>query len=389
MHDLGRRFTPDKEHDMKTQFTTSPRQTLLAIVSLSLALNGVAQAAATAAGRQTGERLEQPKEQAPPTTAIPSSDVIERAVKKAYEAVKGDNAGKNADYIPVLAKVPSDLFGIAVVTVGGKIYKIGDVDHAFSIQSCSKVFTLCHVLQESGDKVILEKIGVEPTGEKFNSIQAIEEGDGRADNPLVNAGAIATVSLIKASTATERWEKLLNTYDKFAGERLKLLDEVYKSEAETNFRNRGIANVLLNSEHLYAEPMQCVDVYTKQCSVGVTAKQLAVMGATLANYGVNPITKEQCMDPQYIPRVLAVMMSCGFYDESGTWAWGAGLPAKTGVGGGIVAVVPGKMAIVGFSPRLNDAGNSVRGAKAILSIDQDLGLNLFGATERPRQLGVR
>jgi glutaminase len=347
-------------------------KTVLAIVGLSLTLNA-------AQVQQTQK----------PAAGMPSPEAIERAVKKAYDSAKGDNSGKNADYIPVLAKVPSDLFGIAVVTVDGKLYKAGDVEHPFSIQSCSKVFTLCHVMQESGDKVILDKIGVEPTGEKFNSIQAIEEGDGRADNPLVNAGAIATVSLVKATTPQERWDKILNTYNKFAGEKLKLIDEVYKSEAETNFRNRGIANVLFNSEHLYAEPLECTDVYTKQCSVGVTARQLAVMGATLANNGVNPMTKEPCIDPQYIPKVLAVMMSCGFYDESGTWTWGAGLPAKTGVGGGIVAVAPGKMAIVGFSPRLNEAGNSVRGAKAILSIDQDLGLNVLGTSETPKQLGMK
>jgi len=319
----------------------------------------------------------------------PSPAAIEQAIKNAYESVKGDSSGKNADYIPVLAQVPSDLFGIAVITIDGKFYKAGDVDFPFSIQSCSKVFTMCHVMQESGDKVILDKIGVEPTGQKFNSIIAIEMGDGRADNPLVNAGAIAAVSLIKAGSPDERWEKLLNTYNKFAGERLKLIDDVYKSEAETNFRNRGIAEILYNSKHLYAEPMECTDVYTRQCSVGVTAKQLAAMGATLANNGVNPVTKERCIDSKYIPEVLAVMMSCGFYDESGTWAWGAGLPAKTGVGGGIVAVVPGKMAIVGFSPRLNEAGNSIRGAKAILSIDQELGLNLFRGSEAPRQLGMR
>lgn len=374
---------------MKAHFINSPRLRMSAIIGISLALNGlvaVAQVPSRQPPRQ-GQELQGPPSQT--GTAIPSSDAIERAVKKAYASVKGDNSGKNADYIPELAKVPSDLFGIVVVTVDGTLYKAGDVDHPFSIQSCSKVFTLCLVMQESGDKVVLEKIGVEPTGQKFNSIEAIEQGDGRADNPLVNAGAIATVSLIKASTPEERWEKVLNTYNKFAGEKLKVLDDVYKSEADTNFRNRGIANVLFNSKHLYAEPLECTDVYTKQCSVGVTAKQLAVMGATLANNGVNPITKDACIDAKYIPEVLAVMMSCGFYDESGTWAWGAGLPAKTGVGGGIVAVVPGKMAIVGFSPRLNEAGNSVRGAKAILSIDQDLGLNLFGRSQAPKQLGMK
>ena len=364
---------------MRTQFSLFGSRILLTIIALFLA-------GSAAPGQQP-----KPQNQAarPPVSGMPSPEAIQRAVQKAYESAKGDNSGKNADYIPVLAKVPSELFGIAVVTSDGKLYKVGDVDYSFSIQSCSKVFTLCHVMQESGDQVILDKIGVEPTGEKFNSIQAIEEGDGRADNPLVNAGAIATVSLIKASSAKERWEKLLNTYNKFAGEPLKLLDEVYKSEAETNFRNRGIANVLFNSEHLYAEPLECTDVYTKQCSLGVTARQLAIMGATLANQGVNPMTQEQCIDPQYIPKVLAVMMSCGFYDESGTWAWGTGLPAKTGVGGGIVAVVPGKMAIVGFSPRLNEAGNSVRGAKAILSVAHDLGLNLLGSSDAPRRLGMR
>ena len=374
---------------MKTQLAKLPFRSWWAVTGLFFILagsGGFAQVTTTAPP-QPGQ--ESPKSAIQPQAGLPSPDAIERAVKNAYDSSKGENSGKNADYIPALAQVPSDLFGVAVVTVDGRVYKAGDVDHTFSIQSCSKIFTLCHVMQESGDKVILDKIGVEPTGDKFNSIKAIEQGAGNADNPLVNAGAIATVSLIKASNADERWEKLLNTYNRFAGEKLKLLEDVYKSEAESNFRNRGIANVLFNSKHLYAEPMECTDVYTKQCSVGVTAKQLAVMGATLANNGVNPVTKETCIDAKYVPKVLAVMLTCGFYDESGTWTWGSGLPAKTGVGGGIVAVAPGKMAIVGFSPRLNEAGNSVRGAKAILSIDQELGLNLLAGREVPKRLGMK
>src|SRR4051812_16065168 len=374
---------------MKTQLVKLPFRSWWAVTGLFFILagsGGLAQVTTTAPP-QPGR--ESPQSAIQPPAGLPSPDAIERAVKNAYDSAKGENSGKNADYIPALAQVPSDLFGVAVVTVDGRVYKAGDVDHTFSIQSCSKIFTLCHVMQESGDKVILDKIGVEPTGDKFNSIKAIEQGAGNADNPLVNAGAIATVSLIKASNADERWEKLLNTYNRFAGEKLKLLEDVYKSEAESNFRNRGIANVLFNSKHLYAEPMECTDVYTKQCSVGVTAKQLAVMGATLANNGVNPVTKETCIDAKYVPKVLAVMLTCGFYDESGTWTWGSGLPAKTGVGGGIVAVAPGKMAIVGFSPRLNEAGNSVRGAKAILSIDQELGLNLLAGREAPKRLGMK
>ena len=214
-----------------------------------------------------------------------SAEKLKELAAQAHEKFKSDNSGKNADYIPALAKVPSELFGVVIVTVDGDVIEVGDTDKPFSIQSCSKVFTLCAAIQESGAETILEKINVEPTGEAFNSVRAVEEGDGRADNPLVNAGAMATVSLIKADTPEERWEKIMGTYEKFAGEKLEVLADIYESEAATNFRNRGIASILFNSNHLYAEPLGVTDVYTKQCSVGVTAKQLAVMGATLANGG--------------------------------------------------------------------------------------------------------
>ncbi len=312
-------------------------------------------------------------------TALPSVETLEKVAQEAYAKFKTDQSGKNADYIPALAKVSSNLFGITIVTREGKIINVGDVDYSFSIQSCSKVFTMCLVMQESGDKAIYEKVNVEPTGEAFNSIRAIEEGDGRADNPFVNPGAIATVSLVKAANAQERWDKIIGCYNQFAGEKLTVLDEIYKSEAATNYRNRGIAHILFNSGHLYAEPLECTDVYTKQCSVGVTCKQLAVMGATLANHGVNPITKERCLDSKYVPRVLSVMTMDGFYDGSGAWAWNAGLPAKTGVGGGVVAVVPGQMAIVGFAPPLDKLGNSVRAQEAIRFIAEQLDLNIFGS----------
>ena len=310
-----------------------------------------------------------------------SAETLERLAKEAYAKFKDDNNGKNADYIPALAKVPSNLFGITIVTVDGKIVNVGDVDYPFSMQSCSKVFTMCLVMQESGDKAIYDKVSVEPTGEKFNSVVAIEEGDGRADNPFVNPGAIATVSLVKAKDAGERWEKIIEYYDRCAGEKLKVLEDIYKSEAETNYRNRGIAHILFNSGHLYAEPLECTDVYTKQCSVGVTCKQLAVMGSMLANHGVNPITKERCLEAAYVPKTLAVMTIAGFYDGSGAWAWNAGLPAKTGVGGGIVAVVPGKMAIVGFAPPLDKFGNSVRAQEAIRYIAEQLDLSIFGPSK--------
>ena len=302
---------------------------------------------------------------------------IEQAVKAAYEKEKGNKSGKNADYIPELAKVPSDLFAVVVVTVDGKVYSVGDDSHPFSIQSCSKVFTMCHVLQEGGEAELVDKIGVEPTGLPFNSTTAMGIYKEKPQNPLVNAGAIGTVGLVKASSSAERWNKILATYNAFSDGKLTFIDDVYKSEAATNFRNRAFACTLYNNGRLKEEPIEVTDVYTKACSVGVTAKQLAIMGATLANRGVNPITGKSVLDAKYVPKVLAVMMTAGFYDESGMWSYRAGVPAKTGVGGGIVAVVPGKMAIVGFSPRLNEAGNSIRSTHAIEDIVKSLRLNLF------------
>jgi len=303
---------------------------------------------------------------------------IEAAVKSAYEKHKADKSGKNADYIPELAKVPSDLFAVTVVTVDGKIYSIGDDAHPFSIQSCSKVFTLCHVLQEGGEAEVLEKIGVEPTGLPFNSTTAMGIYKEKPQNPLVNAGAIGTCGLVKASSSEDRWTKILATYNAFADGKLTFEDDVYKSEAATNFRNRAFACTLYNNGRLKEEPIGVTDVYTKACSVGVTAKQLAIMGATLANGGVNPTTGKRVLDAKYVPKVLAVMMTAGFYDESGMWSYRAGVPAKTGVGGGIVAVVPGRFAIAAFSPRLNEAGNSVRAQKAIRHIAGKLGVGVFG-----------
>ena len=314
-----------------------------------------------------------------PAAATPSVSVLQRVVDEAYAKFKDDKTGRNADYIPYLASVPSNLFGVCIVTADGQVCTAGDVNYAFSIQSCSKVFTLCQVMQESGEEAVLTKVGVEPTGMPFNSVVALGMHDNKAINPLVNCGAMASVSLVKAASAGERWDKILAYQGKFAGEPLKLIDEVYKSEAATNWRNRGMAHILYNNNHLFCDPLEACDVYTKQCSIGVTAKELAVMGATLANGGANPITKERCLDSKHVPRVLAVMMMAGFYDESGAWAYNAGLPAKTGVGGGIVAVVPGKMAIVGFSPPLNEAGNSIRATKAIDYIVNELDLDIFGS----------
>jgi len=311
--------------------------------------------------------------------AIPSDADLQKVVKEAYEKFKDVKEGKNADYIPELAKVPSELFGVAIVTATGQVYTAGDVDYAFSIQSVSKPFTAALVMQELGAEAIKDKIGVEPTGLKFNAILATQIIPQVSVNPLVNSGAIASVSMVQAKSADERFNKILAFFNDLSGAKLTVIDSVYKSEAATNQRNRAHGYILAASDRIYSDPMEAVDVYTKQCSIGVTAKQLGVMGGTLANKGVNPVTKAKVIDAKYVPKVLAIMMMAGFYNESGDWAYTTGLPSKTGVGGGIVAVVPGQMAIVAFSPRVNDAGNSVRSAKAINYIVNELGLNIFGS----------
>ncbi len=304
---------------------------------------------------------------------------LQNAVDEAYAKFKDDNSGKNADYIPYLAGVDSNLFAVVIVTTDGQIYSAGDTNYLFSIQSCSKVFTMCQVMEESGPDAVLKKIGVEPTGMPFNSVVALGYYGNKAVNPLVNAGAMAAVSMVKADNAEDRWNKILAYQSKFAGEPLHLIDDVYKSESDSNFRNRGIAWILYNNTNLFCDPPEATDVYTKECSIGVSTRELGIMGATLADRGINPITKERCLESKYVPRVLAVMTMAGFYDESGEWAYRAGLPAKTGVGGGIVAIVPEKMAIVAFAPPLDTAGNSVRATEAIDYIVDKLDVDIFGS----------
>jgi glutaminase len=308
----------------------------------------------------------------------PAVKEFQRLVDAAHAKYKGLQDGKNADYIPILTETPSDLFGVVIVTKDGKVYSAGDVDYVFSIQSVSKPFTAALVMSEQGPAVLKEKIGVEPTGMAFNSKLALGVYEDSV-NPLVNAGAIAAVSLVKAASEAERWSKVQQNMSDFAGRPLTVLEKVYESEYTTAFGNRGIANLLYNWGRLYSDPEEALRVYTRECSLGVSARDLGMMGATLANGGVNPLTKKQVMPAQHVPELLAVMATAGFYDESGDWMYTAGLPAKTGVGGGIVAVVPGRFAIAAFSPRLNEAGNSVRSLKAIRDIAGELGVGVFGA----------
>jgi glutaminase len=307
----------------------------------------------------------------------PRREQVEAVVKEAYEKFKNDPNGKNADYIPYLAKVDSKLFGIAIVTTDNQVVTIGDVKYSFSIQSISKVYSLALAMDEQGPEKVLEKIGSEPTGRPFNSPIAVVDMPTHSGNPFVNAGAIATVSLISGSTADEKWNKILDFYSKAAGEKLVLIDEVYKSEAATNTGNKALSYLLAKYDRIYADPFESVDVYTKQCSVGVNATQLARMGATLANNGVNPATGERVIKAEDIPHILSTMMEAGLYDGSGTWAWNVGLPAKSGVGGGIVAIIPGKGAIAVFAPPLDEAGNSVKAQEVIDYVSQKLNYNLF------------
>jgi len=320
----------------------------------------------------------QPARTVPPPVAA-GTEPFQRLVSDAHARFAGVTDGKNADYIPILATIPSELFGVAIATRDGKVYTAGDVDYRFSIQSVSKPFTAALVMQQNGGpEIIAEKIGVEPTGLPFNSKLALEIYKARSVNPLVNAGAIASVSLVKAKDEKERWARVKGNIEGFAGEKLPLLEEVYDSEYSTAWGNRGIANLLFNWERLYSQPEEALRVYTKQCSIGINTVDLALMGATLANGGVNPKTGRRMLDESSVPELLAIMMTAGFYDEAGRWAFDAGLPAKTGVGGGIVAVVPGRFAIAAFSPRLNEAGNSVRAQKAIRYIAGQLGVGVFG-----------
>mgnify|MGYP006270402695 CR=1 FL=1 len=307
-----------------------------------------------------------------------SGETLAAVLERAYNAFKGVDEGKNADYIPILATVPSQLFGLAIMTRDGNLYTAGDIDHEFSIQSVSKPFTAALVMAQKGPGAIREKIGVEPTGLPFNSRLALELYAGRSGNPMVNAGAIATVSLVEAESEAARLRSVVDNITAFAGRELSVLEAVYDSEYATAWGNRAIANLLYGYGRLYSDPEEALRVYTAQCSIGLDVRDLAAMGATLANEGVNPRTGRRLVDRDDVPELLALMATAGFYDQSGEWLYATGLPAKTGVGGGIVAVVPGRFAIASFSPPLNEAGNSVRGLRAIRYIAGEIGVGLFG-----------
>ena len=313
------------------------------------------------------------------TGHLPDPDLVARLVREAHDRYKSLDEGKVADYIPALGRVDRNLFGFTIVGVNGAVHEIGDAAHEFSIQSVSKPFVFALVCQAIGAEPAREKIGVNATGLPFNSVMAIELNADRTMNPMVNAGAIATTSLVPGETAEAKWRFVQEGLSRFAGRELKLDQEIYESEAATNLRNRGIAKLLEGYERMYCDALEATDVYTKQCSLLVTAHDLAVMGATLADGGVNPVTRERVIDPLVCKRVLALLATAGLYERSGDWLYEIGLPGKSGVGGGIVTVAPGKGGLGTFAPPLDEAGNSVKGQRVTKYLSEKLGLNLFAS----------
>jgi glutaminase len=313
------------------------------------------------------------------TGRLPAGETVAALVQEAWDRHRGIAEGKVADYIPALAKASADWFGVCVTGVGGQVFAAGDADRPFSIQSISKPFVFALVCQALGGGRARAAVGVNATGLPFNSVMAIELNADRTMNPMVNAGAIATTSLAPGATAEARWRFIREGLSRFAGRELPMDEEVYASEAATNQRNQGIARLLHGYGRMYSDPDEATDVYTRQCALSVTARDLAVMGATLADGGVNPVTKERVLDADRCTRVLAVMATAGLYEQSGDWLYEVGLPAKSGVAGGLVTIAPGKGGLGVFSPPLDEAGNSVRGQLAARFLSDRLGLNLFAS----------
>ena len=303
------------------------------------------------------------------------------ALRAAYDRYKNESGGKNADYIPYLKNVPSTLFGIAACLPDGSLLTVGDTDFRFGIESVSKVPTALLAMQQYSDREVLHKIGADATGLPFNSIMAILLENDHPSTPLVNAGAISACSMIKpVGDSSGKWRSIVDFLTALAGSPVEVIDELYRSESDTNFNNRSIAWLLRNYGRIYDDPMMSLDLYTRQCSIGVTAAQLATAAATIANGGVNPLTHKQVFRAELTPRIVSLMATVGFYEHTGDWLFQTGLPAKSGVGGGIMAVVPGVMGLAAFAPPLDSAGNSVKAQKALAFIARELDLNLFGTT---------
>lgn len=311
------------------------------------------------------------------TTLAQTTPDYAKLIDQAHQKYKSNHDGKVADYIPALATYSPNNFAITIATVDGKIYQVGDVNKPFPMESLSKVFTMALAMEQHGPQVVLDKLGANATGMPFNSGLAVELTKGAPENPLVNAGAMSTVSLIEAKDKTARWNKILDNLNVWADATLTVNEPVFKSEMETNQHNQALAKLMESYNSFYGNTDEAVEIYTRQCSVDITVEQLAKMGAVLANKGKSPFNGKQLLNEKYVPQVLAEMAIAGLYDGSGKWLYTVGIPAKSGVGGGMVAVVPGEYAIAVYSPPLDEAGNSVRAQKTIEYVAEATKANVF------------
>lgn len=294
-----------------------------------------------------------------------------------YDRYRDVNDGQLASYIPELRKASEDWFGISVVTTDGRIFEVGDVAQSFTIQSISKVFSYGLALEDRGRTELLDKVGVEPTGDPFNSLIRLDEDSKRPYNPMINAGAIATTGLITGTDPTDKLNRLLAMFERYLGHDVVIDMPTFMSERSTGHRNRAMAHLMLNFDMISHDIDSALDLYFQQCSVMVNCQDLAMMAATLANHGRQPVTGRMALKGDYVRDLLSVMYTCGMYNRAGEWAYRVGIPAKSGVSGGIIAVVPGKAGIATFSPLIDKNGNSVRGLRTFEALSQEYGLHLF------------
>jgi glutaminase len=317
------------------------------------------------------------------TGRLPAADVVSALVSEARDRFEKNTDGQVSDVYPALASVPQDLFGLCVAGVSGATYASGDCDTPFSIMSVSKPFVFALILQVLGPETARRRLGVNATGLPFNSLAAVERSDNGRTNPMVNPGAIAAASLAPGSTIEEQWQFVLEGLSQFAGRLLAINEAIFVSASQSNSRNQAIGQLLRNCGQISIEPAHAVELYTRQCSLNVTAKDLAIMGATLADGGVNPLTRKRVIDAESCKYTLAVMATAGLYETSGDWLYDVGLPGKSGISGGIVTVSPGKGGFGAFAPRLDNAGNSVKGQLAARYLSERLGLSLFASQAEP------
>jgi glutaminase len=310
------------------------------------------------------------------TGHLPPRENVRQLIAEAHERYRLNTDGQNSQVYPALAEVATSLFGVSVVSTAGWAESVGDADHGFSIMSVSKPFLFALVCELLGPAEMRAKVGVNATGLAFNSLEGVERSSGLT-NPMVNSGAIAVTSLVPGASIPEKWNFINNGLARFAGHELPMNEEVLTSATATNFRNQSIARLLQSYGCVYCDPAEAVDLYTRQCSLNVTARDLAVMGATLADGGVNPVTRERVVSAETCHYTLAVMATAGLYETSGDWLYEIGLPGKSGIGGGIVTVSPGKGALGTFAPPLDEAGNSVKGQLVAKFLSRRLGMDLF------------